>query len=267
MAACSCVDACVETVRLLLEAGADPTLATAGGFTPMHVITQRGHTELVGMLHSNSPDTINTPNPRGETPLFMACCHGHASVVSRLLSLGAIRPEDHNLCPLAIAVRKGFLGVVRVLVNEGMEAVGVKKALHDALYISARFCQGRILRLLLGVGGEKRFALAYSGYAGKRLIHIGAGVCCPAVVSVLLNAGARETERDLKEGRVPRDFIGVDDGLDDGDCQIDRGKEIAVRRMLERGPAYRARSWVWPYGDEEADAGVGGDRDPTGGGG
>ena len=34
---------------------------------------------------------------------------------------------------------------------------------------------------------------------------------------------------------------------------MDRGKEVAIRRMLRQGPAYRARSWAWPA--EEADCG------------
>ena len=33
---------------------------------------------------------------------------------------------------------------------------------------------------------------------------------------------------------------------------MDRGKEVTFRRMLERAPACRARSWAWPS-DREAD--------------
>lgn len=113
MTACGCAHACVETVPLLLETSGDPSLAAEDGFTPKHAIAQHGHTELVGMLHSNSPDTIHTPAPGRVNSLFMAYFYGQAGVVSRLLSLGAIRPEDHASCPLITAVNKGFLGVVR----------------------------------------------------------------------------------------------------------------------------------------------------------
>ncbi|CAM9188092.1 unnamed protein product, partial [Laminaria digitata] len=40
--------------------------------------------------------------------------------------------------------------------------------------------------------------------------------------------------------------------------QIDRGNELAVSRMLQRGPAYRARSWAWPSDEQTGGSGTGG---------
>ena len=262
MAACSCLQVRVEVVRLLLEAGADPTLAAKDGFTPMHAVAQLGHTDLIDLLHSSSPTAVNIRTPDGETPLFMACYYGQEEVVSRLLSLGAVRPEERKMCPLTMAVRKGFVGVVRTLVNQGMEAIGGKTVLPKALYASARFGQGRILRVLLRADREEmRSEWANISVMGKHLLHYGAGYCCPAAVSALLETGVDESARDL-EGRLPRDALGVELGQG---VSMDQGKEVAIRRMLQRGPAYRARSWAWP--SEEADAGCHGDRNPSGGGG
>lgn len=220
MVACGCVRACVETVRLLLKAGGDPTLAAEDGFTPMHAATEHGHAELVGILHSHSPETIHTPAPDGlNDPLLMACYYGQAGVLSRMLSLGAVSAgTDSRSCPLANegTDSKGFVGVVRVLVNEGMEAVRARKALRYALYTSVRCGEAIILQLLLGAEGEekKRFVWANASLATKRMIHYdGAGFCCPAAVSVLLKAGANETARDMVEGVLPRDCVGVDAGL------------------------------------------------------
>ena len=121
-----------------------------------------------------------------------------------------------------------------------MEAVWGWPILPYVLYTAVCCGKGRILELLLGAEGEeKRSEWANNGFASRRLLHYGAGFCCPAAVSVLLKAGANEMARELEEGRVPRDLIGVDVGLN-RDFQMDRGKEIAVRRMLQRGPAYRA---------------------------
>lgn len=43
---------CVETVRALLEAGADPTLETLGSFPlrPAHLARAQGHLEVVALL-------------------------------------------------------------------------------------------------------------------------------------------------------------------------------------------------------------------------
>lgn len=87
------------------------------------------------------------------------------------------------------------------------------------------------------------------------MLHYGASHCSPSVVSVLLEAGADEAIRDAW-GVFPRDVIGVD--LQQEQLPMDRGKQIAILRMLEQGPAYRARSWAWPT-DEAEDADGSGD--------
>ena len=90
----------------------------------------------------------------------------------------------------------------------------------------------------------------------QHLLDNGANCCCPATVSVLLEAGTVSTLPD-SEGRIPRDVIGMDLDLG-GQVQRDRGEEVAVRRILERAPAYRARSWVWPTEEASGDSYGGG---------
>lgn len=128
----------------------------------------------------------------------------------------------------------------------------------EATCIAAHCRQVRILRLLLEANGEQKQSVwtYIRSERGRRLLHLGASYCYPAAVSVLLRAGSDEAAGDL-EGRIPRDVIGFDLGTST-ERQIDRGDEVAVRRMLQRGPAYRARSWAW-LSDEEADGVGGGD--------
>ena len=119
----------------------------------------------------------------------------------KLLSLGAMQqtPVDGtDMCPLWAAVGKGYLGVVRVLMNEGeTKAVGGEIALPQALVYIARFRETRILRLLLTVDGEeKRSEWANIRLGGRHLLHFAAGCCCSTEVSTLLEAGADEAARD-----------------------------------------------------------------------
>lgn len=262
LAACDSSNIEVEVVRLLLEAGADPTLAEKNGIVPLHVVAYLGYVDLVGTLHSRAPATLNRSASKGQTPLFLACTGGHESVVSQLLSLGAMQPvpadDSNSMLPLTTAVSKGFLGVVRVLINErGIRAIGGwTAALPSALCTAVQAHQARILRLLLAASGEdRRSEWANTNVKGRHLLHYAAGYCCHAAVGVLLEAGAGEAARD-SEGRIPRDVVGVDIGRGDG-VRIDRGKEDDIRRMLQLAPAYRARSWAW-VSDEDADAGGGG---------
>ena len=251
--ATACLDKYVGVARLLLEAGADPTLTDESGYTPLHVVAQHNIIELVDMLYKKAPAALNCYTINGETPLFMACSRGHVGMTSRLLKLGAMQsmPPDHrNMLPLATAAIIGFEGVVRVLIKEGMQAVGGTATLHFAIFGALQNRKTKILRLLLAAHGEeKRSHWANIKVDGMHLLHHAAGYyCCPAVVNILLAAGADETALDSK-GRLPRETIGVDFGKKGP--RMGREKGVAILRMLEHGPAYRARSWAWPTEGED----------------
>lgn len=245
---CGCK--CVELVRLLLEAGADPALREEHGYTTLHLAARQGLTDVVDMLHTAAPAMLNSYTTEDRrTPLALACMNDNQSTVSRLLSLGAIElmPLDqNNRCPLAEAAMSGCVGVVRILIKQGLGVVGGFKALPRALYSALLGHQAKIVRLLLVVAREEAPMIDWVNFVINKtmsLIHCGAASCCPASVSVLLAAGADETVLD-SEGRLPQDVIGIDCDLEE--LPMDGWREFAIRRMLNQGPAYRARSWAWP---------------------
>ena len=260
MATCRSSYVYTKVVRLLLEAGADPALANENGLLPLHVAAFRGHIDLVDMLHAGAPATLNRFNFCCQTPLFSACFNGHVGMASKLLSLGAMQPTspyEIDTSPLLAALAKDFVDVAVVLIKEGeIRALGGWMLLPKALYMSVRLRQTGILRLLLTVYGEEgRSELANTYIKGTYLLHYGAAHCCPAAVSTLLESGADEEARD-SEGRTARDALGLCCGWDM--LRRDRGKGVAICRMLQRGPAYRARSWAWPCFSER-DVGRSGD--------
>ncbi|CAM9621089.1 unnamed protein product, partial [Laminaria digitata] len=261
LATCSWQYVCMGVVRALLAAGADAAWADEDGCTPLHLVALSENMELVDMLHSRAPSTLNSRNTEDRTPLFFACFHGNEILVSKLLSLGAMQPTpfDKISCPLGLAVMLDSVGVARVLINEGgIRAVGGKEALTSALEHAVTDRRARMLRLLLAVDGRERrseWANVEDGY----LLHFGSAYCHPAAVSILLEAGGDEAAPD-SAGLVPLEVLaqGV---TEEDDLQMVPGRIIAIRRMLQRGPAYRARSWAWPSDAEEAD-----DADGSGGG-
>jgi ankyrin repeat protein len=94
-------------VKLLLERGADPTIARSEGSTPLDLAYQGGHLEIVHLLlgHPSGKTTINRRDHHGRTALWSACRRGHAGIVRALLESGADPTIAHNngTTPMAIA--------------------------------------------------------------------------------------------------------------------------------------------------------------------
>lgn len=248
-AACQSEPASVEVVWLLLRAGADPSITDDYGTIPLHLMVFRGHVDLVDMLYSAAPATLNHTAANGQTPLYVACCQGDETMVAKLIALGATENTPKPFfrpCPLAEAVVYGFVGVVRILTSAvGLRSVGGASALIKALHNAVVHNKAVILRLLLAVGGcNWRARWANTSFQGRTLLYLAAGYCCPEAVNILLEAGGHEGVED-PDGLSPRDVVGL------GVVHRHPWAEAAIHRMLIQGAAYRARSWAWPL-DERA---------------
>jgi len=82
----------IDTARLLLDHGADPSLASSNALhlAPLHSAVAADSLELVDLLLTRGAE----PNPSeasGATPLHSAAGHGNGAVIERLLAAGADR--------------------------------------------------------------------------------------------------------------------------------------------------------------------------------
>ncbi|CAE7728119.1 ANK1 [Symbiodinium sp. CCMP2456] len=119
-------DGCVETVRLLLKAGADKEELNTFGATPLYMAALCGHASVAQLLLEQraSPDTSTED---GSTPLRMAAAgnseHGDLLTTQLLLQAGADkdRADDAGCTPLLMACIRGKLEVVRALVDAGAD--------------------------------------------------------------------------------------------------------------------------------------------------
>jgi len=73
----------LELVRTLLESGADPNVAQAGGWTPLHAVAAHGREEIAKLL-VESGASLQARSEDGRTPLEMAQAKGHAGLETLL---------------------------------------------------------------------------------------------------------------------------------------------------------------------------------------
>lgn len=136
----------------------------------------------------------------------------------------------------------GHLNVVRVLTEFGLDTIGGSRTLCYGIMAAVKGGRTKILHVLLGAQGEeKRKFWASSSCEEVCMLPLAVERGHLASVIVLLAAGARELDPDTI-GKLPKEYIGRAGGKEG----YDRAKEAAIGRVLEQGPAFRARSWTWP---------------------
>ena len=260
-------------VRELLEAGADLTLRDKDGCLAVHYAAALEDPVLVKMIVWKMPEAINFFDTIGQSPLFVAAWFGRAKTVSQLLAMGASEParicrDCNSTCdcvnpysPLRVAAMGGHLDILLVLID-AVESLGGLESTIPAAIDGAITCASiaytkrenpgkstKILQLLLAIEGEERRGhWARSTFLQIPVLHHAAVSGTLATVSLLLAAGADETVVSVY-GKTASEVVCASGGVRDKSP----AEKAATRRMLARGSAFRARSWVWPVADMKGD--------------
>lgn len=217
--------------------------------------------KLVGVSCRNTsteylPDLIVSPHSRRRgmihpdaDALWMAVYLGQEKRVGSLLAEGYTMPPSRaynkDVCPLMTAVKMESLDMVCLLLESGMGKFNIPPSaiLPPVMAAAIHGRLPRILNLLLTVDGAER-AKDWANFSagGCPMLHYAGVRGNAATIGVLLRNGADETVVDRN---------GVTASVAVGTQMPGTGKRGAVevaamRRVLERGPAFRARSWWWP---------------------
>ncbi len=156
-----------ETVRLLLDSGADPNAVGAGHMRPIELAACRGHTDVARILleHPSHYPLDYEPGSDGWSALHFAAHWGQEEIAKLLVKHNAdlYARDIWSNTPLYQAVRMGRVKTVKVLIEAGadidVEGLGYQHPLH----VAARGNDPKLVSVLIKAGAEVDAKSRYSG--------------------------------------------------------------------------------------------------------
>ena len=223
----------VETMTLLIDAGADVNAANRRRSMPLHWAL---HDEAKVRLLLSRGAAVNAKQAEGRTPLYIAASMGHAGSLVRVLLDGGADPSlatANGMTPLMAASARGDVEVMKRLLDKGADVNTKNGAGETALMFAAANGSPAAVGFLIDRGADvtarsKRgeSALGNAGTAGVE-----------ETVRVLLAHGAEVNSRNIR-GYSPLMLAASSDAIPAG----------AVKLLLAAGAE---RSYVGDY-DEKA---------------
>lgn len=174
----------LETVKLLINKGADVNIQNAAGTTALMKAAYKGHLEIVKFLIDNNAN-INLKEQHGATALIKGVAQGHTEIVKLLLSKGAdVNVADAYNCEDNVCFHEP-------------EGTSLESAVHHG--------NTEMVKLLLNNGADVNFHLDFKqpscwwcGTALTRAVYTGNY----EIVKLLIDKGANVNEQD-SYGRTP----------------------------------------------------------------
>jgi ankyrin repeat protein len=154
----------LETVQLLLQAGANVAARNRFGSTPLGLACLNGNSAMIETLLKAGAD-VNATVGEGETPLMTAARTGKLDAVKVLLNRGAnvnMKEGWRGQTALMWAAAEGYAPVIRLLVEKGADLHARSNGGFTPLLFAAR--EGKIdaVQTLLALGADLNDALPVS---------------------------------------------------------------------------------------------------------
>jgi len=227
----------VEAVRALLAEGADINATNGYGQTPLHEAARSAPVGIIQVLIAGGAD-VNAKDDGGDVPLDLALYEeqGREEVAELLLRSGAKATVNH----LAAAARAGYVRLVVMLIDEGIDVNARDEDGRTLLHVAADCSQKEVVKLLLDKGADVN-AETHSRWSvsGLTPLHEAAGGGDHAVAELLIDGGAQVDARD-SAGRTALHVAVVNRRYEAAKLLVHRGADVNLRDEDGDSPLYLA---------------------------
>ena len=150
-----------DSVKILLEAGSNPDIASTDRYTCLHAAVNAGCSKNIILAILDHSTDVNVAGTKNETALMLACCKGNKNVINILLNAGAdpkIVHADGDTC-LHDAVRGNCSKeVLQTIINYGADINATGKQNRTALMIACLNGSSDAINVLLDAGANPHIA-------------------------------------------------------------------------------------------------------------
>ncbi|MBR4221686.1 MAG: ankyrin repeat domain-containing protein [Victivallales bacterium] len=191
-----------EVVRLLLEAGADPTAPGKGGLTPATIAAKAGAVECLKLLFIEKRDLPDKRDLHDHSPMYYAVTGGKLEAVEYLCQAGAnvnTLEEDETWTPLLAAISKGDEAMLKLLLKHGADLDKTASDGHTPLYVAITSGQQKIVEAICW----RRRRLDFHWEEGFTPLMTAVDAGNAQVVKTLLDCGANPNMPDKSGVRYP----------------------------------------------------------------
>ena len=186
----ACLDGQESFVKILLDAGADPSLADRHGDSCLHAAVHgQCSTETIQKIVDHGTQ-LNAVNKDGATPLLLACSAAQAEAVRVLLNAKAdpnIAYADGDACLHAAVAANCSKEIIEEIINYGGEVNALNKRGRTALLLGCFYRQMDSVKVLLEAGADP----AIVDEEGFSCLHAAIdGYCSKDILQALIDHGA-----------------------------------------------------------------------------
>ena len=185
----ACKKASMESINVLLNAGADPNISGTSCFRCLHDAVTLGHKKEILQVLINHGADVNAANTNNETVLMTACWIKNIDAINLLLEAGAdpnIAGANGFRC-LHDAVTKGSsIEVLLAIINHGADINATNMNNETALMIACQMENKDTINALLSAGADPNVT---DSNGDTCLCCAARNDCCTEVLQVIISHG------------------------------------------------------------------------------